>query len=313
MERASQSPKFEQFPRPAVALEDVKTPEDFLHAVDFKTLNEIFDEMATKAGRAKDIEQSDWISKEKVTIDFRPITKRGDVTEGGSYNSRKGITMLWNALVASEAPIYLAALHNLIHETAHSRSRYYEVYDETLPEAVVPVRSGKGLIEGWIPKDTEKLIPFAMSLDEAVTEEIALEVVAEYLRRTGNSNLIQGEGMQRITTMSYTGNRIMFQTIIGELGDRLGVDRILVWRSFIQMYLSGEESTVNLLHSIAGELSKEPMGNPLFVKGLLQSDPNVDLDETRQNVTDPASVQAAVERVFDRFGSSRVQNALGLP
>ncbi|MDP1689927.1 MAG: hypothetical protein Q8L52_01860 [bacterium] len=310
--------KLNKIERPRVALENVKTPEDFLNAIDFQTLNEIFTKLAQKSGKDNPV----WIDKSIIQIDTE-IGNSGENgrTPGKTINGE--VILYWESILQAEIPFPFEAAHVLIHELVHITARQMSVIDRGVSEDIrdLGVLVSNGLFETVTPlgENEDKGTAFAYYLNEAVTEQIAGEVMSEYLRRTGNGALFRTVNNGKDD--AYDVERIFLDAVIDSLAERLEVSRDTVWRGFVQMYLNGSQSTQNLVLKISEELGGDKDGRKVLqlfkrLSGTIKKEETLTmakhdemLDDLQRNIS---YLKDSALRVVNRFSPEQLHDSLGL-
>jgi hypothetical protein len=276
-ERPAQSKK-EEFPSPTISLEEVKRPEDFLAAIDWRLLNGIFDEIARKSGLQIPIEgdSSRWTGPDDVIVyeGYTPemlALQKDDASLFGNVASVRDsgeIEISWKTMIEAtanmEANSTLVILHSLIHEMTHKRAHNG---DTSFEESPTGSHMQQGYKETDITTDNEEklFVSTGVSLDEAVTEAITHEVYIEYLRRVGLSRIaptmMKLNGVEGITT-SYELDRAFLNIVIADLSALLKVHPDEVWRGFVAGYFNNDASTKELVELI-DETLRNGMGTVL--------------------------------------------------
>lgn len=321
MEGALQAPKKEEFPRPTIALEDVRTPEEFLQAVDFNVLNDIFDTLIRRVEAEQPASVTGLrVSPERVTFDAKADSHGQEMTAAGRSNVSSGkIALLWGKNDASAHPAYnvLTLLGTLMHEATHVRGGYTARGRERGNEFEVTIRAG--LRESRYNRANphrNKII--ALSLNEAITEDISHEVLHEYLIRTGNSAFLNDPRLANELSNSegYVLDRFVLATVIDALAREVGVPREEVWKGFVQAYMSGNTDVKELFADLERELKSDPnmtelafslaSGQPLNETGTLTINKVVD------RVKNPDHALKVAYRVMNAFNAKQFVHALNL-
>jgi DNA-directed RNA polymerase subunit L len=240
--------------RPRHSLETVSTPEQFLETIDFKTLNTIFDEIARKAGVVEDpAHPGHRIDEHKIKFIEEISDSSGDLV--GRANVTTGvISIKWtNDLVPGDSIETAKLLTTLAHEATHIRGN---ISHKTFPHPDLPTITAHvskiGLREQVTLESGKKYFPggnHGLSLNEAVTEELGIEVLTEYLKRTGNSAYLEDpEVVEIITEGAYISDRRVLGLVIQTLSKNLDVPTSIIWQSMVREYMSGETGTHTILN-----------------------------------------------------------------
>ncbi len=329
MEGLSQGSKKEQFPRPIVALEDVKTPEEFLQALDFNVINDIFDTLVRKAEDGQPASTSGHrISPELVTFDMSAQSKEEELILSGSVNVHSGdIALLWREDNPSKSPTHrvIRTLASLMHEATHVRGGYKTELWERINEHdagwVMGTIFRKGLSESRAETSHDKGYvkeKIALSLNEALTEDISHEVLHEYLIRTGNSVFLNNPDLVSVLNsyQSYSVDRFVFAVVIDVLAKELEVPGDEVRKGFVQAYMSGNMNVKQLLADIERELESTPdiaelipllaANQSLFESELLTEHDVID------RIKIPHNLIEILEGVINTFDAKKFKNSLNL-
>lgn len=296
------------------ALERVATPEEFLDAVDFDALNDIFSTILKKSG--EDSPETRHLSRNSISVDMSSLeSPSGAVEPALAHRETRTITLYWKEVEKAHGgdpaiPIGVMALQILIHEMTHLYSR-----EVSWPDSPVAQRGqehvGFGLADYIRPKrrrkNDKRLSRAAESLNEAVTEEVALEAFSEYLRRKGQGALLKNENIQSLAGRGYTGDRIIFNTVVDALAKKLEVHRDMVWRGFVQEYMNGNTQAIELVRDVVEELNEHA-----DLAMLLYESTHEDPREVQPHIENPAAVGLAIDRVVNRFSPDFLHDTLGL-
>lgn len=263
MENGPEMPKKERFPRPVVALKDVKNSEDFLKAVDFNVLNDILDKLVDKSHGSEPAKNTGFLlSPDRITFAAFENDQKSDIY--GKSHVRRGVVTLFCRDPQGDSPLFPTALHllhTLIHEGVHIRGGYRTESNQIGSR----IREHKNVTFekiGFLEATTEEPLfeepettCVGWSLNEAVAEEIAIEVMQEYLRRTGASALLQPESMasQAVGNATYLADRLVLVTVVTGLAERLGVSRDEIWKGIVREFMDGNTNTYELLDAISNE------------------------------------------------------------
>ncbi|HVW71569.1 MAG TPA: hypothetical protein VHB93_00240 [Candidatus Paceibacterota bacterium] len=321
MEASPGAVKKEQFPRPTVALEDVKTPEDFLNAVDFKTLNDIFDKLVIKSTDTVPARNTGHkVLPERISFVKTLSDQEGVETSGGAEVSTGEIELVWKQDSDGIAKTG-KMLKTLMHESTHVRGGYRseqwerEVTPGAGVEASAIVRKGLQEWRAHLSPDSEEIHTsrIGVSLAEAVTEEIAIEVFREYLLRTGNANSI-GSSLDH-DKGSYLSDRVALAIVIEVLARKLSLHRDEIWKGFVQAYMNGNAETHIILTGIVSELRDEPKFLELI--SVIASE-TTNTESGRMTIAAIANLGAtsdalaALEHTNRPFDMEKIKNVLGL-
>lgn len=317
-EGVPKSVKAERFPHPTMALEDVKTPEDFLNAVDFNELRAIFGTVIGKAGdqeQAVDLgtirvardETGPRIFGEEITAEIAATANRdtGQITLYAD-EIEKMIQKLHAHDPELDAPsVGYTVLHVVVHELTHMQSKKTPVTVEDGFE-----RGTAGFVD-FLRRSDERIITLGRALDEAMTEEVALEVLKEYLHRTGSRSLLAKPEIQNAALHFYVLDRVVLHGIADGLATSIGVPQEVAWRGMVHEYMNGNHSTYELLKALISELVESEVALP----AILFQDPHVGAEQIAEigdKFKDPGAFVRAAERVQYALDPNVVHNALGL-
>lgn len=319
--------KNEAFPRAIGNIEEVATPEEFLKAVNFEELNAILHTLAKRSGiqHTRDITPSDVSFTESLQDYAHEGSGPGTHVGGAADPLHYKIKIDWNDLVAMKekyamtAPLGLLALESLLHEAVHLYS-FHEM-SRVVPEGAdedAPVSTVRRVF-GYQEQDftiegTPGISTANVSFNEAVTEQLALQVFDEYLTRTGDRSLLKKypEASKEISTATYANDRMLLNATIDALARRLEVDRDLIWKSFVQGYIFKEERPRKVLVRIASELIAD---SRIAAVNALELDSPTPIQGTPQEVTagmTERDIEEALDRVIHGIRTEEIQDALGL-
>lgn len=307
-----------------ISLDKVNSSEEFLNAVDFDALNEIMEEIARKSGRRmlRRVHRRD-IEEDSATLDAMSEVKGGSTVEGGADPLNFKIHFSWEKMQKSaeafegKVPAGVRALYALVHEMTHL---YGFREHRLLPAGHKDLRfEGEGLelrtgySDQQFGADPGNLSEVAVSLNEAVTEELALEAVNEYVRRTGESAMFDGhpEARKVLSTATYPVDRLVLQAVIGSLASRLEVDRDTVWRSFVRGYFSPEGKTAEFVVEIMRTLmdhAPSALAASQLLEGFVLN--NVRVEDALQGF-EYEQVRDAVEKFMHSTDRGKIEDALG--
>lgn len=250
----------ERYERPTLALENARTPEDFLRAIDFNVLNDIFDQISNRAHDESPARTSGY-DVSPARISWQTPSKDRPHPMPGANSSTGEMHLVWRSEKASDTTYPLEVLLDLVHEATHIRSSYIDRTNVEGPELTVGNRTGLAEFVDIVSSESAdtKTTRFGISLNEAVTETLALEVLREYLRRTGESVFVRESGFgEQSTSESYFLDQVALATIIQALSRKLTVDRDAVWKGIVHAYMSGSGEIKILFKEIADALEKDP-------------------------------------------------------
>lgn len=210
--------------------------------IDYKTLKSIFDEMRLRAGATG---VSGFCGPERIAID--------NGIGGGQYEMKKGIAIAPRFLskrepedispVAFRNHIFSAA----IHEETHASSKN----SEDIPKGAKYLwmrmkslfkRSSPYEVSGYDRRQFYKGSQERsfMDFNEGVTDKIAEEVYAEYLKRRGEKNIVSDQNHPaQYNVEAYLGSRAMVTGFIEIVAKSTGVPSETVWEAVKQGYMTG--------------------------------------------------------------------------
>lgn len=294
---------------PTPTLDQVDSFDDFSKAVDLKTLNDILGTVANKSGGDSGRE----LTPEQITNVY--IEGVNDVSVAAISPVTNQICFNWNnarklhtEILEEEkvnVPPGLIGLHALCHEGAH----YYSKNEIT--QTTESVRVVTGYAEANIDIKTQVFNRIGTSLNEAVTEEVGLTVLNEYLRRTGNSNLLPADSdvLDAVSTQAYVYDRVLLHSVIEALASRLEADRMIVRQSFVREYMSNPGKVQELMRDIAAEIADTPNVEGLVSK--LIAEKNSSLPDLRDGFA-REEISTALLIVMNTLKLERLRDSLGL-
>lgn len=306
-----------------IPIEEVSSFEEFIDAVDFEALNGVLEHIARKSGRAfsRRVRREDIID-DTATLDRMSEDKKIDV-HGGADPIQFKVHFSWSRHTESvkawgdKVPAGVQALHALIHEITHlyaKRSlKALEVGDKDLRTSGPAVQSITGYQEQQFGTEAFEISQVAVSLNEAVTEELGLEVFNEYVRRVGERSMISAypEAGKIMNTISYASDRLLLQAVISSLAKRLGVDRDLVWGGFVRGYINGEEKTTELVVDIMRQLMDHEM-SALLSTQMLEGHALSDSPDKVLGGFEYEHVRVAADKILGSIQINSIEDALGL-
>src|SRR3989344_8929298 len=265
----------QEFPIPTLELEQVTTPEEFLKAVDFNVLNNIFDKLSQKShddtpastsGHRVTPNAIKFVSTEEIGrsgLDGRCIIATGQIFLVWPTQTVDAISTYWVVRV----------LHALIHEATHVRggfkvqSQLHSYYPEH--KAEVSIRWGLHEIhareneDGDIEKEN-----IGVSLNEAVTENITHEVLQLYLQQTGENKLFTDPALRKQVGFSFYGlDRFFLELVINILSQSLQTDRDEIWRGFVHAHMNGNIEMIQLLQNLSSQLKNNSYIDEILSQG----------------------------------------------
>lgn len=256
--------------------ENISSPEEFIAAVDFTVLNTIFDEMIAKSGGEGEVQNSGHkIDPSKISFkkDLKEIPAEGKVV-GRAIVERGEIELVWDypehSRVRPEKIIKLLA--TLAHEATHVRGSYVHEIVES-PSGVTVKGSDDAILKLEMKTGVEEIqgsstLPGSYtysysysgtSLNEAITENIALEVLREYLLRTGNSGYLADKHTHtEMGSGIYILERLAFNAVVSAFAEELHLSKEEVWRAFVHAYLRGNIEVLDMMREFGKILSTTP-------------------------------------------------------
>lgn len=290
--------------------DDIPTKEAFLERVDFQVLNEIFDKLKGKVESVQTREHR-VVPDSILFIDKEDVEKHAMEGVGGRASVVEGrIKLVWKSSEGNDTAENLTLLKTLIHESAHIRGGYVEAHTD---EWVTPltlktegnVRTGLNetiftIVDG---KQQGELMGHALSLNEALTEEIAHDVFREYLLRTGNSGYLKNQALHTEIRGSYFDDRVMLHVVVHALAKELGTSEEEVFRGFVHTYMSGSVELEELFRDIEAELADDPVALDLVEK----------LKANHSQTLDLESLPRLIDREPSPYGQIRLLQRMGGP
>ncbi|MBV9159671.1 MAG: hypothetical protein JO019_03710 [Candidatus Kaiserbacteria bacterium] len=241
---------------------------NWLKALDLKEVGNIFSEYLTKSG----IPVEHWNVAEKFYL-YEGVGDNEMAYNSASNAIRINVKYYDELLLRyDEDEVFVRFMHALFHETAHSTS-YNKIewdveFGETNMRADLKQQTGfdanvasKRIDNGR--KSDEQMRVFEL-FNEGITEQIAHEVVLEYVRRRPTS--IEPSKFKRTTTNyleseifegtnDYDAARQMITAIVLSISEQTNVPEKVVWRGFVRQYYTGEMTpgdVVELLNETFG-------------------------------------------------------------
>lgn len=230
---------------------------------------------------------------------------------------------MWDETPAQgPVPRALRMLHTLMHEATHVRGGYAEEHykeNGSIEEGTFSYQTTvrKGFRE-WNLKSPLGAESYTheggLSLNEAVTENIAQEVFDAYLVRTGNTGYLKDLSVRaELGSGSYIVDRLALALVIHALAQTLETDIDTVWRGFVQGYMSGSVDLKALVTELNNHLDSPRLYDVVYLLG-----EEWELD-TRYSITDlinriPGFAERleVMDSIIQRVDRTRFSNALGL-
>ncbi len=260
------------------AIEQASSFEEFYAAIDFRILNEILGTIGRSYGA--DAARS---HNEAVVVNASLAKEDGGGNLGEANHENSRITLDWERITAfrdaqfPKQPIGLIALRIFVHESVHITTR----------------------------------IPHALTrYNEAITDQISLEVLREYLRRTGDAKLLKREGVREtLLSFGYMSSIRMLNLVIETLAAKIGEDSDRVWRAIVSMNMRGTGGK-GILRQIAAEMGD---GTTAEAADYLVGRP-IPLDnlEKYESLGREKDREAALKRLINTLQPDDVRRGLGL-
>lgn len=337
MEGMSKQASKEQFPRPRLGLEQAVTPEKFLRSVDFNVINALFDELTRKAAGGSEVHTlGKHVSPENISFNrphilelLRLRTYEPRSLRGVTNFPQGDIELAWDLKNPKQHRNYRALdlLKTLLHESTHLRGAYkskgteqgsFEKEDfeqETQSQMGLETASVRFSLQRGIRTEVQGL-----SLNEAVTETIAQDLLPEYLIRTGNSGFLKDPRLlQELGPGVYMVDRALLQLVIERLADQFQVDRDIIWRGLVQAYMTGSSAVPELFGEIQMALDYEDKNSFSITRALVslsESDSAAHIyrvDDVLDFIKgEPELQQAIVDRLHNSIDTEKFGHALGL-
>lgn len=302
----------------------MEKPQEFLDRVDFKTLNSIFDRMQVKThSDPANLAQGHTIDPKKIV--FRYIDRwhltpaEQDSTEGNANIETGEITLLVPDNHSERGvPRGLMMLQSLIHEATHVRGGYSLEHHTPIPNTD-EVRTLEtqvfriGVQEEIQWGQTKEMRRYGFSLSEAITENIAHEVLIEYLTRTGNTSYVKDERMMRsLSSGYYVPDRFVLEVLIKKLATDVQIPQVVVWKSLVSAYMSNMYTVTNIVRDISTEVSLLPIRDLL-----LKSQSHAGIESLRDEALSQAipterEQEEVAHMIRESINVKSLQDALGL-
>lgn len=302
-------------------LESAQTFEDFIEAVDFDALNRIFDSIALKSER----DGSRKITKDIIINHVSANFGQEETGVAGADIENFQIHFSWSEVkrrtneFGEKMSVGVAALHMLIHEMVHLYART-ESSDLKEGDARLRVEDGASvLLTGLEDRQTGvsgERSKLGVKLNEAVTEQIALQVFDTYLHRTGDRYLIRNDidGSEDLNREGYLYERVLLNVVIQTLAESVGLKNSedVVWHGFVQAYMNGNQAVTELMDTVGKELEASDVAQPA-AKILLKMGEGSDIDEKLVvQLRENPEMKAAIEKTIATLKPEQVQNLLGI-
>lgn len=248
--------------------ENISTPEQFLDAVDFETLNRIFDTLQRHSAHEEDIKSSG----HRVTpenIEFKAPARDGESvysSQGSALPATGRILLKWDFPENQriEPSELINVLSTLMHESAHIRGGYEHVTltqdysSDDHRDWISTVQSKAGLevtnreYRGVGVEGTRHDKVYGLNLNEAVTEDIAHHVLKEYLIQTGNTSYLKDTStLEKIGSGAYLLERMVLFCAIDEISKDTEVPASIVWNALVSAYMAGSSEVLGIMEDFA--------------------------------------------------------------
>lgn len=316
-ERSTPSGHQERFPDPVIELEEVSTPEEFIRAIDFNVLNDIYDALA-KRSRDAGMSSTSGHRINPGKIEFTPRLGAVDriVTSGSADIENGSIEISWvHTEDVTSRYRAISTLKTLAHESTHVRGGYKceSVHESGVSGFVIR----RGLSENVYQRDKEHIKDeiVGVSLNEAVTEEISHEVLREYLRRTGHGDYLTDKALaNELGIGAYAVDRFVLKFLIEVLSQQLNVSQSEVWKGIVHAYMNGNQDISGMLADVQSEVAATPCLAELISLGAERSFPGDDSATELMDAAIVGSVEAAraVRQVGKVIDGEKFQDVLGL-
>ena len=304
----------------------IATPEEFLEKIDVKTTNDIFDTIARKSGaQVEGLPPERRISKKKIEVRKSILGTEEKQARGHAYVHTGEIVLFWEEESNGFGiPTELITLKTLMHEAGHIRAGF-ESETTYAPEPTFGIeipthnitRTGVSernmFFRSGSVVESEQM---SGSLNEAITETIALDVLKEYLQRTGNSKYVVEKIFKRINAVSYFTERVMLHIVIDTFARKLNIDRETIWQSFVQAYMNKNSDLEEMFSIISSAFREEDPDIALLYFRLCRGNQEKDYsykdipkDLLDQNLK---SFRDAIGRAYDSLNVEFVQDTLRL-
>ncbi len=153
----------------------------------------------------------------------------------------------------SSASFESIAFKVLCHEAAHAVST--NPHENTPLRTIVNSIKGLPVTPGGVAY-REGLLGFRLfsQFNEAVTDTIAEEVYAEYLKRSGDTTFFQNKDGSNTFGRSYTAERELLQAFIGAISRSTDVPQEIVWEGVKHAFYTNEKLDSNELAQLYAEI-----------------------------------------------------------
>lgn len=316
-ERSTPSGNQERFPDPTIELEKVSTPEEFIKAIDFNVLNDIYDALAE---RSRDVGTSSTsghrINPDKIEFTTCPEVADSIMVSGSADIENGSIEISWiHTEDVTSRYRAISTLKTLAHESTHVRGGY--LCESRHESGVSGFVIRRGLWENVYQRGKEHIKDeiVGVSLNEAVTEEISHEVLREYLRRTGHGEYFQDEALaNELGIGAYAVDRFVLKFLVEALSQRLNVSQSDVWKGIVHAYMNGNQDISGLLAEVQSEVAATPHLAELITLGAERSFPG---DDSVARLMDAAVIRSdeaarAIRQVAGVLDGEKFQDVLGL-
>jgi len=312
--------------------EYISTPEEFLDAIDFKALNDIFDELILKSGGTENVNNSGH-KVERDKIEVEPfMTRDGTKPYFGRATIDTGeIELIWIVLNQKDIEGKMHVLKTLVHEAVHVRGGYKCTKglavlesDENLKiervkhENIGLKQTSSGfsaeVVDSGLGAISSSALVLGVSLNEAVTENIAHEILSEYLIRTGDSGyLLEKKVLGFLGEGSYAVDRMILSIVIGALANELDISMEEIWKGFVKAYMQGDTDILDLMSEVESRLVNTPEISKVAME-LAKGEALNDVDYVFSDFSNEMDNQSrdALRKVLKPFDKEHLQNVLGL-
>lgn len=225
-----------------------------LQKVDFDLLRSIFEEIYQKAGLG--IDEMEFIKKEDIeffydvfyfaaTAGTEPVIDRNTgeiVAERSALHFNPANFKFITPVLKEKLRKRLLTLKLLIHEEVHTTQfRGYQEFEE---KDGTPIHAD---VSGLTSND-EYLDRIRVAFNEGLVEKIADKVMEEYLKRSGNSHMIQ-EGYYK----TYDIGRMLIDILIHKIHTYSGVPEDQVFNALVRASYDGQDILDDELFKDGGE------------------------------------------------------------
>lgn len=233
------------------------TQEAFLEWIDLGALNDILAKLQIRSG-----------------VEHPKPLSRADIRFGRTYGEGKGENMpgtmevvLTHDFFTKEKGAWTAleALATLIHEALHGISSSSVSFPDPKHSGTTIEETRSGLQDATFWRNADGAMVMSEKrgarANEALTEFLALEVLKEYARRTGQSNMMPDKKSvdapgAYIGQVAYAKERAELSVIADALGTLLKVPGVSVHGALARQYFSGEENNKDFFEAIGSALDE---------------------------------------------------------